>query len=220
MESPKHVQIELWPLERIIPYENNAKKHTPEKIDQIAGWILSRGWTQPIVVQRSTGSIVAGHGRRLAAIKLGLKNVPVIALDIDESDARKMRLADNALVSTDYDIQKMQNEVFELKNLGLDINDLGFSVKELDFLNETIVVFNDDAFVEDITIAVESQKEENVKKQAETDGQDTPLSKIFGFKRLTIAQGRKVRSFMSFIEQETGKNGAEALMTHIEQLGL
>lgn len=220
MDTPKHVQTELWALDRLIPYENNAKKHTPEKIDQIAAWILARGWTQPILVQRSTGSIIAGHGRRLAAIKLNLKNVPVIPLDVDDGEARKMRLADNALVSTDYDIQKMQNEIFELKNLGFEIDNLGFSIKELDFLNETIVQFDDEAFIDDITVAVETQKTENVKKQAETDGQDTPLSKIFGFKRLTIAQGRKVRSFMSFIEQETGKNGAEALMTHIQQLGL
>lgn len=220
MEIPKNVGVSLWDIEKIIPYEKNAKIHTPEQVEQIKGWILRSGWTQPIVVQKSTGSIIAGHGRRLAALSIGLKKVPVIAIDISDAETKAARLADNAIVSKDYDVAAIQAEIFELKDLGIDLDTLGFSIKELDFLNETVVDFNESAFVDDITEAVESQKTENTRKQAETDMQETPLSKSFGFKRLTIGQGRKIKTFMAFVELETGKAGAEALMIYIDGLGL
>lgn len=220
MEIPKHAKIELWPLEKIVPYEKNAKKHSPEQVEQIKMWIARAGWTQPIVVQASSGSIIAGHGRRLAALSLGLKQVPVIALAVDDKTAREMRLADNRVVSTDYDIGMMQEEIFSLKQLGVDIADLGFNAKEMDFLNEQILDFNEDAFIEDIAAAVEEQKTVNTEKQARIDEEDAPLARAFGFKRLTIAQGRKVRSFMTFIESETNKGGALALIAYIDTLGI
>ena len=214
-------QIELWAIDKVLPYDRNAKKHAAEKIDQIAGWIKRSGWTQPIVVQKSTGLIIAGHGRRLAAIKLGLTAVPVIVKDVDEATAKAMRLADNQAVSTDYDTTLLQSEIIELKDLGFqDIDSLGFNEKELGFLNESVVVFNDEAFITDITAAVDEQREENHKEQEETDVRDAPLSKAFGFKRLTIAQGRKIRNFMNYVEVETGKTGAPALLTYIDDLKL
>lgn len=214
-------QIELWSIDRVLPYENNAKKHSPEKIEQIVSWIRKTGWTQPIVVQKSTGLIIAGHGRRLAALKLGLTSVPVIAKDVSDIDAKAMRLADNQAVSTDYDTGLLQSEIVELQALGFtDMDDLGFNEKELGFLNESVAVFNDDAFIDDISAAVEEQKSANTKQQDEMDAQDAPLSKAFGFKRMTIAQGRKVRAFMNFVETETGKSGAAALIAHIETLGV
>lgn len=218
MSSLKHGEIELWAIDDVKPYEKNAKKHSPEQVKLIQSWILKAGWTQPIIVQRSTGSIIAGHGRRLAALALELKKVPVIALDIDDKGAMEMRLADNRIVSTDYDIHAIQDELGALRGLGVDLGMLGFTEKEFSFLDETIVVFNEEAFIEDITTAVEDQQVQNNQKQADTDEKDSPLSKAFGFKRLTIAQGRRVRAFMSFLEIETGKTGSDALLAYIETL--
>lgn len=211
-------KIELWDVDHVLPYPKNFKKHPADQVSKIAAWIMKTGWTQPIVIQKSSGFIIAGHGRRLAAIEIGLKKVPVIVKDVDDQTANAMRIADNQVVSTDYDTDMMRDEIVNLKDLGFEIDLLGFDEKDLLFLNEEMVVFDNDAFVDDITSAVEAQKAGNAKSQAETDERDNPLSKSFGFKRLTVAQGRKVRSFMSHVELETGKNGVDGLMIYIDGL--
>ena len=72
--------IEVWPLDRLIPYANNARTHTPGQVDQVAASIKEFGFTSPILVDSQSG-IIAGHCRRLAARKLKMAAVPVIILD-------------------------------------------------------------------------------------------------------------------------------------------
>src|ERR1035438_9276189 len=79
--SPRMAQrIELWPLDRLIPYARNARTHSEEQVAQIAASIAEFGFNAPILVDSNAG-IVAGHGRLLAARKLGLPEVPVVVLD-------------------------------------------------------------------------------------------------------------------------------------------
>src|ERR1700692_1933244 len=90
-------KIELWPLERLVPYARNARTHTEAQIAQIAASINEWGWTVPVLVDES-GMLIAGHGRVLAARKLGLSEVPVVvARAWTESKKRSYRLADNKL---------------------------------------------------------------------------------------------------------------------------
>ena len=71
------IQIESWPIERLIPRANNPRTHSREKVANIAASIREWGWTNPILVG-ADDDIIAGHARLLAARKLGMTEVPVI----------------------------------------------------------------------------------------------------------------------------------------------
>jgi hypothetical protein len=88
-------RIEIWPIERLVPYVRNARTHSPEQVAQIAASIVEFGFNAPILVASDAG-IVAGHGRLLAARKLGLAEVPVVVLDhLSETQRRAYIIADN-----------------------------------------------------------------------------------------------------------------------------
>ncbi|MFH3639762.1 ParB/Srx family N-terminal domain-containing protein, partial [Acinetobacter baumannii] len=81
-------------VDDVKPYELNAKIHSEEQVAKIAESIARFGWDQPIVVDKN-GVIIKGHGRRLAAIKLGLIEVPVLVRDdLNEEQVKAARLAD------------------------------------------------------------------------------------------------------------------------------
>ena len=73
------IQIERWPIERLIPRANNPRTHSREQVARIAASMQEWGWTNPVLVDGDDG-ILAGHARVLAARKLGMKEVPVIVL--------------------------------------------------------------------------------------------------------------------------------------------
>src|SRR5215831_3741973 len=86
---------ERWPIERLIPYANNARIHTEADLAKIAASIAKWGWTMPVLVDEQ-GVLIAGHARVGAATKLGLKSIPVIvARGWSEDEKRAYRLADN-----------------------------------------------------------------------------------------------------------------------------
>src|SRR5215213_2115436 len=85
------------PVTGLIPYANNARTHSDEQVAEIAASIRAFGWTNPILVDGTNG-VIAGHGRLLAARKLGLSSVPVIELSgLSDADRRAYVLADNKL---------------------------------------------------------------------------------------------------------------------------
>lgn len=211
----KHFPIELWDIDKLVPYEANAKKHPPEQVEALANLIKKSGWTQPIVIWKN-GVIIAGHGRRLAALHLKMTKVPVIVRnDITEAEADALRLADNRVTSTDYDQAAIQIELQRLSGEldgELQLSDLGFSEKELDFSLGDLGEMDADFFVEDIGSAVEEQKRENEKKVEATDDTAAPVGDALGFKRVTIAESRQLRELMARIEERSGKKGVEALI--------
>ena len=86
-------RIEIWPVDRLVPYTSNARTHSPEQVAQIAASIVEFGFNAPILVASDAG-IVAGHGRLLAARKLGLGEVPVVVLDhLSETQRRAYIIA-------------------------------------------------------------------------------------------------------------------------------
>ena len=90
-------RIELWPIERLRPYERNPRTHSEAQVDQIAASMVEFGWTNPVLVDEQ-GGILAGHGRLLAARKLGLAEVPVIRFEhLSEAQKRAYRIGDNQL---------------------------------------------------------------------------------------------------------------------------
>ena len=89
--------IEIWPTDRLVPYAKNARTHSPEQVAQIAASIVEFGFVNPILVDSMDG-IIAGHGRLLAARKLGLAEVPVVVLGhLSEIQRRAYVIADNQL---------------------------------------------------------------------------------------------------------------------------
>lgn len=210
--------IEVKPIAFLKPYEANAKKHPPEQVAKIVASITKFGWNQPIITA-GDGTIIAGHGRRLAAIELGLKVVPVIVRsDLSKAQADALRLADNRVASNDYDQAAIQIELQRLAEEldgSFDMSDLGFDQKELDFSLSDLGEINDDFFVGDVNEAVEQQKRENEKKIEATDDIAAPIADAFGFKRVSVAQSRVIRDLVTKIETKTGETGARALITFI-----
>jgi ParB-like chromosome segregation protein Spo0J len=89
--------IEFWPLGRLVPYARNARTHSDAQVAQIAASIAEFGFNNPVLVDTNAG-IIAGHGRVLAARKLGLDEVPVVVLDhLSETQKRAYILADNRI---------------------------------------------------------------------------------------------------------------------------
>lgn len=207
--------IELTPIEKIKPYANNAKKHSSEQISTLAGLMRKFGFNQPILVD-ADGEIIAGHGRRLAAIKLGLKIVPVIwRRDLTRLEAAALRLADNRVVSNDFDTMMEQAELIVLEQGGISIEELSYSPDELAFLVKDLGEIDDQGFVDDVSGAVEKQKNDNQADAGLMDKSAAPVGDALGFKRVTVEQSRTIRGFMSVIEKETGFKGVDALMAHI-----
>lgn len=130
-------QIERWPVERLLPYAANARTHPDDQIAQIAGSIAEFGFNVPCLVDER-GVLIAGHGRLLAARKLGLAEVPVIRLDhLTDAQARAFRIADNQIaVNAGWDDATLSAELARLKEDGVDLELLGFPESELDRLLE------------------------------------------------------------------------------------
>ena len=125
-------RIELWPVERLKPYDRNARTHSPDQVAKIAASIAEFGFTNPILVDSADG-IIAGHGRLAAATELGLPEVPVIVLDhLTDAQRRAYILADNRLAElAGWDNGMLAGELLALKDEGFDIGLAGFSDEEL-----------------------------------------------------------------------------------------
>ena len=106
MTSVFSANIERWPLDRLIPHARNARTHSEEQVAQIAGSIAEFGFVNPVLVG-DDGVIVAGHGRVLAARKLGLAEVPVIVLShLTPTQRRALMIADNQIATTPAGMRK------------------------------------------------------------------------------------------------------------------
>jgi DNA modification methylase len=127
--------IEQRPVEALIPFANNARTHSEAQVALIAGSIREFGFNNPVLVDGANG-IIAGHGRVLAARKLGLATVPVIELaHLTETQKRAYILADNRLAEqAGWDRELLSLELGDLSELGVDLADLGFDGAELDAL--------------------------------------------------------------------------------------
>ncbi len=144
----------MWPVGDLIPYELNAKKHDKAQVAKIAESINKFGWTQSIVVDKD-GIIIIGHGRRLAAIELGLSHAQVIQrVDLNPDQVKALRLADNRVAISDMDPELLK---MELASLEMDMSGL-FDAKELDFLGADLGAMNEDAFVTDMGAVLADQK--------------------------------------------------------------
>lgn len=128
-------RIELWPVERLHPYERNPRTHSDNQVAQLVASMVEFGFTNPILVDETSG-ILAGHGRLMAARQLGLKEVPVVRLEhLSEAQKRAYIIADNQLAATaGWNDELLVEELGWLRDERFDLDLLGFDATELERL--------------------------------------------------------------------------------------
>lgn len=129
-----------WPADNIerrkvadlVPYARNSRTHSPTQVDQLAASIKEWGFTNPILIDE-TGTIIAGHGRVMAAQKLGLDELPCMtATGWTEAQRRAYVIADNKLaLNADWDVDALKIEMDGLGELNFDLKLTGFDMDEL-----------------------------------------------------------------------------------------
>jgi DNA modification methylase len=131
------IEVKYRKVEDLIPYVNNSRKHSDEQVAQIASSIKEFGWTNPILIN-GTNSIIAGHGRLMAARKLKMEEVPTIELShLTDTQRKALVIADNKLaLNADWDNNLLTIELDELLKDGFALDILGFNADELTALLE------------------------------------------------------------------------------------
>jgi DNA modification methylase len=131
MESPAD-EVQCWSLDRINPSPRNARTHSDAQVNQLANSMREWGVTTAILLDEN-GTIIAGHGRVLAARKLGLKKLPVmIARGWTTAKIRSYAITDNKLaLNAGWNLDILRLEFVDLKAIGADLNLLGFADEEL-----------------------------------------------------------------------------------------
>lgn len=205
----------LTDIETLVPYENNVKKHPPEQVAKIAKAIKDFGWRgAPIQVDEKM-VIINGHGRRLAALSLGMTKVPVVIEEgLTEEQVRAYRLSDNRVGVSDIDTDMLQ---IELSDLDFDMDGI-FDKKELDFVVADLMTINDDVFSDDLDTAMDSTKQTTNEKIAENDTKKVAIDKVLGFKHIAGRDAIFVTRFMAQLEAQTGQAGEGAFVSFVKTL--
>jgi len=129
------VKLEQVKLDALIPYARNSRTHSDAQVAQIAASIKEFGFTNPVLIDE-TGSIIAGHGRVMAARKLAIADVPSIRLThLTEAQKKAYVIADNKLaLNAGWDDEMLAVELTDLKDMGFDLDLTGFSTDEIEAL--------------------------------------------------------------------------------------
>lgn len=137
MPKVSELQIKYLPLSAVVHRTTNPRTHSEKQIGQIARSIERFGFTNPIIID-GTNSIVAGHGRALAAKKLGMAQLPVIQLaTMSEADVRAYIIADNKLAENagwDKELLGLEFQYLSELEMDFDLTLTGFEIPEIDIL--------------------------------------------------------------------------------------
>jgi len=125
-------QLEVIQIDALIPYARNSRTHSDAQVAQIASSIKEFGFTNPVLIDGG-GGIIAGHGRVLAARKLGMSEVPCIRLEhLTDAQKRAYVIADNRLaLNSGWDTEMLKVEFSDLQELGFDLELTGFYLDEI-----------------------------------------------------------------------------------------
>lgn len=139
------LKITYKPVADLIPYARNSRTHSDAQVAQIAASIREFGWTNPVLLDGDNG-IIAGHGRVMAAQKLGETQVPTIELShMSATQKRAYIIADNKLaLNAGWDEQMLELEIQDLRDVGYELDLLGFDPSELKNADIDYSVLDDD----------------------------------------------------------------------------
>lgn len=140
MDKNQFPAYKTKPVESLIPYARNSRTHSDEQVDKIAASIKEFGFLNPVIIDGENG-IIAGHGRIMAAKKLGLTDVPVVeASHLTDAQRRAYIIADNRLaLDAGWDDEMLRIEFEELEALGFDLEITGFTLDEIDALEPELI---------------------------------------------------------------------------------
>ena len=159
------MQVEQLAVMDLIPYVNNSRTHSDEQVTQVASSIKEFGFTNPILID-DDGGIIAGHGRLMAAKKLGLVEVPCIRLGyLTEAQRKAYVIADNKLaLNGGWDNDLLKIELTELDSLDFDLNLIGFDLSELANIFDPVteeIELKEQTYSETFNIIIECENEHN-----------------------------------------------------------
>lgn len=216
MTEPYVKADEQWAIDRLIPYTLNAKKHDPVQVRKIAASITKYGWTTRIVVEED-GSIIAGHGRRLAAIELKLETVPVTVLKgISKEQARALRLIDNKVQEGGYDTALLSEDLRGLvMDDNIDLSDF-FDKRDLDFAIDDLGEINMEALTADIGPEVAAQTARTEAEIVGADSGETSLTRALGITKISGEQARRLKQFVGHAQELYGGETAAALLSALQ----
>jgi len=139
------IHIEMIEVESLIPYVNNARTHSDEQIAKIAASIREFGFADPVEIDEAN-MLLAGHGRVMAARKLGLKEIPAVRHEgLSETQKKAYILANNKLaLDAGWDLELLDLELEELKDLDFDLDLTGFDDEDIDSLQTEIEELNEE----------------------------------------------------------------------------
>ena len=167
---PHALTVETRRVEALIPYAKNPRTHSDAQIAQIAASIVEFGWTSPILVDGDNG-VIAGHGRLLAARRLGMAEVPVIELaHLDAAQKRALIINDNRIaLNAGWDDALLVLELADLSDAGFDLDLTGFSTSEIERLLD--LVEDGNAAGDDLVPATREAESANDDVADEDDGE-------------------------------------------------
>ena len=222
MSKKYEPKVELMDVEKIKPYEKNAKVHTEGQVAALVNVIKTQGWDVPIVVDKD-GIVIKGHGRRLAALSLGMKQVPVIVRrDLTPAQVRAARLSDNQVAIGDFDIGLVKEELADLQSEGFNIGEMGFGEKELNVLLGDLDTIDFDAFEEVSTSESAATSQDKIEaillplEQSPTGGKTAQVIDLIGFKSIPFSKKDDLIEFLALCESKTSLKGQDAFMAYIK----
>lgn len=199
----------------LIPYNKNAKKHSKAQMLEFSKSFEEFGFDVPVVVDKDM-VIIKGHGRTQAAIEYGLEKVSVIVRsDQTAEQARASRIADNQIVSTDFDTVLLQEEVAELDLSGFNTDALGFTERELSMLTDDLTSMDTDSIMDDLELEIDEAAERNDETIKEAQQKPIRIADALGFKTIPGESEREIAQFMAKIEESTGKVGDQAFLEFV-----
>lgn len=215
MADYSNIPVEVWEISKLAPYAKNNKKHPEAHIKALAASINEYGVEHPIAIEED-GTIISGHGRRLALLELGRTYAPVrVFRGITKEQANKLRIAANKTTSNEYDTDALAEELRNILESGLDLEGIGLTEKEATLLLEDIGELDMSAMSDDIAGDVERHEKNISKTAAAADEALIPLAKAFNIKIVEAPVARLIKQFLGVIEAQTGKKGIDALSNHM-----
>lgn len=183
--------IELKSVDELIPYSKNARLHSEAQVAQIAASIIEFGFTNPVLIDGEKG-IIAGHGRLMAAKKLGLKEVPVVVLDhLSETQKKAYIIADNKLAeNAGWDEEILASELADLKDENFNLDLIGFEDQELEKIFSNLY-----------------DKDEEQEKEEIPETSEKPISKsgdvwLLGKHKLICGDSCKTETYQTLLGDE------------------
>ncbi len=202
--------VTLIDIDQLVPFEKNAKRHPPEQLAKLEASFRQFGWRNKPIEITPDNLIVNGHGRWATAKQMGLTQVPVVVLNhMTDDEVRAYRIADNKSAESDWDTVLLQEELFDLNELGIGLDFV--DARDLEFATVDLGEMNLGAVSTSIAQDVEQQANRTQDDMTRQEDAEVSLSRVLGFSKVNGYQRRQLTLLLAHAEAETGKTGAEAL---------